>query len=133
VYKYEILAESFAIYAYYSLLTGVLLQIWESWLDYKIRVSLRLFKKIFFRKTTLTLGIIWGSTFFIAQLINLRNSVKVLSLYLSITLLIFYFLKFIITEDSSSGKEHHEDEEYDEEEATKEKKPIKKPKAYRFI
>ena len=113
VYNYNDLAESMAIYAYYALLTGVLLQIWESWLKYKIRLELSFLGRVLFRRTTLTLGVIWGIVFGISYVIKLRDLVKVFSLYLCVTLIIIYCLRFLLIKEKIQ--------------------PEQKPKAYKFI
>ena len=98
VYELESLAETVAIYVYYFLVVGVILQFIEFKLDYKFRLEFEKLKVIF-TKFNLFLGLFWLVFFSIFHFLKFEKFTKAISLYLGVTFIIIYLVGLVLNEN----------------------------------
>ena len=92
VYKLD--AEPAAIYAYYFLIIGVILQIIEFKINYKVNQN---FSKLqISRGFSLIQCLIWIIVFIVSNIMHLRSIIKSFSLYLFSIFFILYLIKSLI-------------------------------------
>ena len=94
-YDYENTANNLAIFAYYFLVVGVLLQFIEFKLDYVLKIELESLKRVLFSPFMLYSGIVSLIVFVNARLLLGNILLEIVSLYLGITAIIIYFIRYL--------------------------------------
>jgi hypothetical protein len=102
-YKLERLAEDLAVFTYYSLIIGVVLQFVEIKLNRRLIIGLEEVKHFFFSKINLFIGFFLGGVYFLSLFLFQNAFLNALTLYLSITFIIFFSLRFVLKEGKHNG------------------------------
>ncbi|MBU1201439.1 MAG: hypothetical protein KJ583_01310 [Nanoarchaeota archaeon] len=99
IYELQALAEGMAIYAYYFLVVGVILQIIEFKRKKEVSLEFERIGNILFKKKVFLIGVLFLVIFGVAQIFKLGVMYKAFSLYLGVTLIIIYLLKYLLKND----------------------------------
>jgi hypothetical protein len=95
MYKFKDAAEISAIYVFYLLVVGVILQIIETYTSRKVNLELEDSKHIFYSGNTLYIGIVCLIVFAIAYFMNVLNIVQAFSIWLGTSCVIIYLTRFL--------------------------------------
>lgn len=111
IYDLDIIAENIAIYAYYSLIVGVVLQFAEHRLQYDLYVGLGMLQGFAQGNRMVYLSFVCALPFIYNIFFDLSVFIKAISLYSSSTLLIMYYLNRYFLRDSvlDGGSQKYED------------------------
>ena len=98
-FGFEIAAEEAAIYAYYFLVVGVILQFTEYKLQYKIKYDLSLVKDYFYQKKTLSYALLWFAVFIVSLFLE-KDYLRPFSLFFATTLFIGHSLRYVLKNET---------------------------------